>query len=1149
MARHTSMNNNFLFSKIEDFTVVSCLISTFNVFLKNIYGGLMKKKLVYGLIALFALSFVFTGCDNGTTDTVYVGENLVPGIPITTQEGLNAALALKSDWTALNPQTYAVYSNADTIDYFGTAKYSPTVTAPGVEPTQTTSIVPDGVILNLSGLFRVGGTTGGAGTLAIGGEVNIWKGAEIIVGTYSSTVAGTNANGTIVIGVATVDTEEVTIMPTTGGATRAIYPKRNARGRLNVYENGALTTNGFDGGTQDMVDVTFASVYAYNTNGRDQGTFVDDKGGTSDWLLNPETRAGYTTLSSSSSPVIGDEYSDIKGNIPIRNQMVIAAFNDGTIAGSGKDSISEGDSSILIAPTEARLVLAANSYFNIGGTATNSFLRLPGSSEDSKNIANGLFKTNLIYPSTSVNLANFTVRKGTTAYVAGELTGHLAVYGKLIAGTGSHNGNIRAAQLNENLLTITVGPEGYLDATGVNEETGAENDVRPYIDQENQFNHITSLVVEANNLSYGRFIANGAGVRFTSLKELEIEGHAEINQGKFPALEKLTVKGNNSLYTGGGAGTIAAGSQTTQFWALKTLVVEGYYNAGTGTDFTERGPLGVPTSSAGNEALTSLTIGNGGYLKADGTDLTASGEGLLSNFNNVGALSVSGPVPQAYVRVFGPKRAAFPDGYPGTGGTTAITTAPGTGTQAVYPDQRSGFGVLISNSAQFGKLGSGATLSPIGGFVQLDNAGALSNLETLTVNGGVFKSENATLSNLKTVAINGKGYIYSGKASFSVASGNATGDGTLDLTGNTNAKSSINILAGSGAITKVIGTPSGSPIVITEVDIAGTTAGTWTTGNTTIGDGGKIVLGNDWTSTTEGVVQTGNTLKIEKNGSLTVSRDALLDVKDTGKITIEKGGALNISGGTVTLSGGTTNLTIGGSGSDKGVLTISGANSVFDAGTAYVVIDGGKVELVNNVPIANVNLGGNVTLTGGAILDGIGAIGNDLSWLGTASTVTVTGKATIKGKPNKTVWVAADDYTAPSGESVFIRLPVTGGSVTITDGGGTAGTINIGNVALVGALSSVDGPATLIISGPVNVTGNTTLGGTATAGSIASGGIINGGTGAQLDLKKDLNIGGGSNTFYSAIGGTLITGGTITAGNYIWADIGGSGSGPYGWYK
>ncbi|GHV83647.1 hypothetical protein AGMMS50212_09870 [Spirochaetia bacterium] len=571
----------------------------------------MKKKLVYGLIALFALSFVFTGCDNGTTtNTEYIGDNVVPGIRITDVAGLKNALALDPYGAAVNPDTYALYSTADTKEALGA---SPAPIQGEYDPMKLinqTNVIPYGVTLNLGG----GSFTVTGGDITIGGELHIYKGAQLIGN------SGENGDGRIIIGehpeFLRADNDPLLVQREIAGDLNSpLKYKNKAKGVLRVLEGGVLDFDKLgEGGSLTAGLANSAISFAPNSDIAERGS----------------------GQSADQYPTYKEQLNDVADRF-IDDKVVVAV----AMANSGEfANRSYGGVSILgNASTETKLILENG--------------RLGGRLE----LEEGVF-----YPSVKVIGGKINVN---------ELNDYIA----LAKAPFATNIFVKFAGTNSSALNdMVIRKDTYV--TDVNGRYSGNLVVEGYIHIGNENNDSQVGNVTALNVAKGGYLvlgtANGAPADtqnkqvFTNLKgALTIDGHLDAGTADaFPGVTELTVNGQN---------TLVVNSKNT-FGNLETLTVNGRFFAGTDTDFgPDLSNLTKFTLSSGlfmaprfnNSALTEANVAlNGGILD------------LSKNTNPPTAIMsiIGDPTKSPGSAVYGVR----PDGTKDIGiGANAVVTLPG----------------------------------------------------------------------------------------------------------------------------------------------------------------------------------------------------------------------------------------------------------------------------------------------------------------------------------------------------------------------------------------------------------------------------------------------------------------------------------------
>ncbi|MBR2320088.1 MAG: hypothetical protein IKA50_04820 [Clostridia bacterium] len=273
-----------------------------------------------------------------------------------------------------------------------------------------------------------------------------------------------------------------------------------------------------------------------------------------------------------------------------------------------------------------------------------------------------------------------------------------------------------------------------------------------------------------------------------------------------------------------------------------------------------------------------------------------------------------------------------------------------------------------------------------------------------------------------------------------------------------------------------------------------------------------------------------------------------LEVDDNGEVTIE--GTMDLNNGGLTVTDGSYVKAKGGSISEAGAVTVSGASTVtadtVTGATTVGVTNGGtlagSVTASDAVTVTNGTItgavtttdGGTVTVTGadGSIVGAVNADGAVKVNGGSTGAVTVSGDAvtaenggTINGN------VANASTVKVSGENTSIQGSVTGatGLVEVTDGDITGSVTTEGGVTVSGAEASIGG--SVKADAAVAVTGGTVEGEVRVSNdavTVTDGGAIKAGVVDASDVTvTDARIDGG---VANASGTVKVTNGTIADG-------------------
>ena len=618
-----------------------------------------------------------------------------------------------------------------------------------------------------------------------------------------------------------------------------------------------------------------------------------------------------------------------------------------------------------------------------------------------------------------------------------------------------------------------------------------------------------------------------------------------------------------------------AGTTNTIDTATNTLTMSGVLSMGGGS--LVKAGSGTLSLSGANTYSGTTSLSAGGLAVGSGTALGSSSLSMATGTTLIGA--ADGVVLTNAISLLGAE--TISTGYH----LTLNGNITGAGSLS-----KTGGGTLTIGGLN--SYGGGTTISA--GTVQIGNAATSLGTGALTMAGGTFDLNNfsqsiGTLSGTGSVVL-GSGTLtindtalatYSGTftgsgsitkaGSFALTLSGASGAGAVNVNGGTLALGASNILSDSGAISIA---SSGTLNIATFSDTvgsatlnSGTIAGSGTLTAGTYSLNGGAVTANLGTGT---LTQSSNTTTLSgTSGATTIiinggtlALGGSEHLADSGALTVNSGGILNLGGytetvGAVTLTGGTItngNLTgtnyavqngtisanLGGSGGltmsgtgtvtlsgintytgttavNAGTLVLNGGNAIWDAGVVNVGASG-TLQLGANETIGTLNSSGTIvpgtyTLTatnynfgGGVINTNLGS-GNlnftastTLNGSSGAGNVQVTGGTLQLGGSNRFTNTPAVQLSNTAG--VILDLNNTNQTIGSLAGGGTTG----GNITL--------GSGTLT-TGALNT--DTTYSGTI---SGTNGDLVKVGTGTQA-----LN---GASTY---TGGTALNQGTVSVGN------------------
>ncbi|HEX4140789.1 MAG TPA: autotransporter domain-containing protein [Candidatus Methylacidiphilales bacterium] len=629
--------------------------------------------------------------------------------------------------------------------------------------------------------------------------------------------------------------------------------------------------------------------------------------------------------------------------------------------------------------------------------------------------------------------------------------------------------------------TITL-PAGVtaIDAFDL-EKTGILLNAQPSTDFETNFmavynsGSVTLVLPTGSQFSVvadQAYVGVGLTDVFTSTATLTITGD-QNGSGSFNFLGGLIVGagGNDVVNQTAGTGTITGGL------VLGADGGEGYFlqpaNTGTGV---------YNISSTSTLTIDNLAIGVGSSSTAATSSGTFSMTGGTVTITDVAALGVSGNFPETPVN--------------GNSGSIIQTGGSFTAPLLEVGESTGGFGTYALSGT--GTLN--ATIMVLG-----DSTGASG---AFTQTGGI-----GTATTL-VVAESGSGTYNLNGGSFTVNSNMTVGDQTGSVGTVSQNNGTMNTAAltvgndGTGAYTV-----SGGTLTDTGALGIGTGAGTgtFTLSGGTLNANGVVTLGNGVTTSAfnydGGTLSSANGIAV-LNGSVFNQGGANFDTATQGTVSLADGATYNLNSGTLTVSGDVT----GGSG---GIQATPNATFNFAGGT--VATSGGTwADELGGSVIGNSTVdttGGNVTLSGALTGSGQFTVtgGNTLDITGSASSSASWGINVIN---SSTVMANAGNF--PSIGSIAIGAGSTVDMATSGTGLNPLG----GQVSGAGAFNAnfTATTDTLELTGPVSLTGVTTLNGGGTfevlngsLGDITDGGvggnnvIVGAGTGSGVVSLKGNN--------------------------------------------
>ncbi|MET4262191.1 T5SS/PEP-CTERM-associated repeat protein [Bradyrhizobium sp. S3.12.5] len=488
----------------------------------------------------------------------------------------------------------------------------------------------------------------------------------------------------------------------------------------------------------------------------------------------------------------------------------------------------------------------------------------------------------------------------------------------------------------------------------------------------------------------------------------------------------------------------------------------------------------------------------------------------------------------------------------------------------------SAFGVAAGNtSAATGAVtvtGSGSTLTAVGAGSQV----VIGNLGTGTLqilNGGVVSDASgfvgSNVAGTGVVTVDGLGSAWTNSAILGIGELQSTGTLTISNQGQVTA------------VTAYIGVADGTGTVnVTDLNSALSTSGALNvgqsgTGALTVSNGAKVISNIGMIGNFAG----GNgTVTVDGAGSTwTNNQGVTIGSSSTGTLTVSNGGAVSAA-----------SVTAGDQAGSTGTVTVAGTGSILTT-----------TGIGNQVVIGNFGTASLQILSGGAVSDANGVVGQNTGGVGTVtvdglgSTWTNTSTLTVGTQGTGTLALSNQGQATAAG----VLIGVAGGTGTVSltghSGVSTAGAVNVGftgtgtltvasNSSLVssgGAIGNLAGA-----QGAVTVTGagsawsfgafDLTIGANGTGSLLVSNGgamsssngagilgqaagssgtVTVDGTGSSWTTPAFLFVGvGGTGAMTISNGGTVITGDgylgvaaggagtmTVTGANSIWTSTGG----------
>ena len=564
-------------------------------------------------------------------------------------------------------------------------------------------------------------------------------------------------------------------------------------------------------------------------------------------------------------------------------------------------------------------------------------------------------------------------------------------------------------------------------------------------------------------------------------------------------------------------------------------------NTYTGDTSINAGSLRLSGGNAIADTSAVVLANTGGAI----LDLSGSSEtiGSLSGGGSSGGNVTLG---SATLTVVNSAATSFGGIISGTGGLTKEGSGTLTLTNTNMYDGATSINAGTLRVTADGGLGSatGGTTVAGGAKLALDGSGGgitYNTAEAVTLNGGTFGNVAGSNSFAGAVTLGANSTVDSTTGTLTLTGGVTNGGFLATFSGAGTTAVSNTKITGIGGLTK---TGSGTLILSAVNDYTGTTtinAGTLQlSGGSAIADAGAVVLANtagavldlSGSSETIGSLSGGG----DTGGSVTLNGATLRVGNDTSSsfdgIISGTGNLTKQGSGTLTLTN--SNTYDGKTSIDAGTLRLSGGNAIGDSSAVVLANTDGAVLDLNssNETIGSLSGGGNVTLGTGTLTVGNDAattFGGVISGAGGltkqgSGTLTLTNTNTYDGTTSidaGTLRVTADGGlgSATGGTTVGsgAKLALGGSGINVTYNtaetvilnGGTlsnvAGTNSFAGMVALGANSTIDSTAgTLTLTGGVNNggylatfsgAGNTNI---STTGITGGGGVTKQGTGTLI---------------------------------------------------
>ncbi len=921
-----------------------------------------------------------------------------------------------------------------------------------------------------------------------------------------------------------------------------INNSNTAAGSVNVTGTGAAQTLAVTSGTMlftATAAVTGTPAIGINLGGFDGGITV---GGTNEYVIfvqNPTSAAaGGTVTATISSPLTSSADITKSG----RGTLVLSAINtagggarkttlnEGILEISDLDNIGGNTGSLVFAGGTLRLGTALTddissrsiTFLNGGGTIDTNTVNLVLANSVGSGVG-GFTKMGagtLTLGAASTYTGQTTVSAGTLATTANNATGS---GGALVVGAGATL-DIGTNSITHSTVT-TTGASPIITGAGTMTSSGGFN-----------FTHTGDTTVDALLAGSGGLFKNQTNV-LTLNGASTYTGGTEIQSGTV-AVSTLANAGVASSLGAPAAGTDASVIRLGLTTAVTALNYIGTTNSSTNRIIAMQGTTGGVTLNGNGTGAVDYTGGVAGYSTGAKT-LTLSGTSSSTVVNRMTGVA---------------------DGI----GTITLAKS-GTNLWEVYGSSSyTGATQINEGTLQIGndnalpsatavRLGTGATAGTfdLNGFnqtigsllVQTNSNIATNNIvvdvgKTLTVNGAVTIGVNADNSDTNLTAIGGGSIVInSGGAGFQIGGANgATNENRVDVDFSGLATFTANL--GTGSFRLGDANSSSGTSGLSTLKLA--TNNTITSANIRIGDGSGntdthlLTLGSGTNVFNADSLNIGSAgAAIRSGGSVVfdgadttgtfalrasdgIGRSTLNMVNTTGNTAGNMDAVLNLAGHTTDILASTVTLATRSLGTGAATATLS-----FDQGT---------------LDITTLNMA-NRTSTG----------------TGGATAVVNLGDSVAAGSPVTTIGSINMAVNTSSGGAVEADINITGGTVNIGTGSGTAinmanasaartvtsdisltgGTVEIlGNILRTGGAGTEN--ATVTLNGAtLDLNGNSigasaqTINFAAQSGTLTGLGQLNGGSTLNKTTSGVLNM-GNSNTY---TGGTTVSSGTLMAVN------------------